>query len=114
MKRLLCVLLLAPFASIAASAACTQRPNVTTDDLKSLAAISPAKAHRIALDAVGGSAKSDTGVLEVNGDNCLVYRFNLKPVDGRANETVVVDAGDGSVLDRRPTSASAAEATKPR
>jgi hypothetical protein len=98
MKRLLIAsLLLAPLASQAVP--CSQtvsgiRPNMP---LSEEARVTPAKAHQIALDAVGGAARFDTGVLQVQ-DGCLIYRFDFKRTRDAAREHVFVDAGNGDVL----------------
>ena len=97
MNRILPALLLAaPLAAGAAGLACSYRPSTNVPDLKSVARVLPDKAHRIALDAVGGSAKADRGAL-VTLDSCLVYRFEIDLLDGQKRE-VIVDAGNGDVL----------------
>ena len=90
-------LLLVPAAAYAAPLACSSRPDTNVPDLKSIASVLPAKAHKIALDAVGGAARPTRDAELTTVDGCLVYRFDMVLLDGQHRE-VVVDAGNGDVL----------------
>jgi hypothetical protein len=97
MKRLILPLLVSlPFAVQAMP--CNLPASSNGPDLKVQARVSPGKAHQIALDSIGGSARStDDGRLEVM-DGCVVYRYDFTLRGRKGHQEVVVDAGNGDVL----------------
>ena len=98
MKTLiLAALLTVPAAASAAPLACSQRTSTNVPDLKSIAAVQPAKAHKIAIDAVGGAVRPTREGELTTIDGCLVYRFDMELMNGEHRD-VVVDAGNGDVL----------------
>ena len=95
-----------PLAAAAADTPeCTVKANkrMSRDELNALAKVKEEDARRTALDAVNapkaGSAKGGLGV----EDGCLVFAYDIL-LPGRPAEEVVIDAGTGKVITRKPES----------
>jgi hypothetical protein len=118
MKRFVILgVLLASIPASAASLPCSIHPKKGTPaaDLSALAKISLAEAQQTALTRIKAPPTSTVGEGELEVERgCLVYSFDIRVPGKSGIEEVIVDAGNGEVLSRKPESArrEAAEQAK--
>ena len=117
MKRLLLTMLVAlPFATVAAEgnfANCSIKAAKTAPkaDLEKLARIKSDDAKQIALKDAKGSSIVKGGIETENG--CLVYSYHVQDAAGKGQTEILVDAGNGMVLQREHESATRTALEKP-
>ena len=115
MKRLLLVALLATPLVVSAGIAgdCSIKASKLTPktDLMALAKVSPEQAKAAALRDTGGSSIVKGGI--ETEDGCLVYSYHVKAKDTKGQTEVLVDAGNGRILQREQESATRAALEKP-
>jgi uncharacterized membrane protein YkoI len=105
MKRLILIALLtAPLAAISADDAykgCSTKASMTSSkaDLAAMAKVKEADARKTALGTAGSGASITKGGIETE-DGCLVYSFHVKGAGEKGQTEVIVDAGNGKVLER--------------
>ncbi len=103
MKRLLLAVLVAlPLAASANTAFkdCSMKAEKMTkkEDLQKMAKISPEDAKLAALKGVNGGSITKGGIETEEG--CLVYSYHVKDPAAKGQTEVIVDAGNGLVLER--------------
>jgi hypothetical protein len=105
MKRLILIALLtAPLAAFSADDAyksCSTKASMTSSkaDLAAMARVKEADARKTALGTAGSGASITKGGLETE-EGCLVYSFHVKSANEKGQTEVIVDAGNGKVLER--------------
>jgi len=103
MKRLILAVLVAlPLAASANGAFkdCSMKAHKTTKkaDLEQMAKVKPEEAKRIALGDNPGASIVKGGI--ETEEDCLVYSYHVKDASGKGQTEVIVDAGNGMVLQR--------------
>jgi len=103
MKRLLLAVLVAlPLAASANTAFkdCSTKAGKMTkkEDLQKMAKISPDEAKQAALKGVNSGSITKGGIETEEG--CLVYSYHVKDPAAKGQTEVIVDAGNGVVLER--------------
>ncbi len=105
MKRLILIALLtAPLAAFSANDAfkgCSTKASMTSSkaDLAAMAKVKEADARQTALATGGSGAQVVKGGIETE-EGCLVYSFHVKSAGEKGQTEVIVDAGNGKVLER--------------
>lgn len=105
MKRLILIALLsAPLAAFSANDAfkgCSTKASMGSSkaDLAAMAKVTDADARQKALAGAGSGASIAKGGLETE-KGCLVYSFHVKSANEKGQTEVIVDAGNGNVLER--------------
>jgi len=118
MKRLILITLLAaPLAAFSADDAyksCSTKASMTSSkaELTAMAKVKEADARKTALATAGSGASITKGGLETE-EGCLVYSFHVKSAAEKGQTEVIVDAGNGSVLERSKEGALRTALEKP-
>jgi hypothetical protein len=118
MKRLILIALLsAPLAAFSADDAfkgCSTKASMGSSkaDLAAMAKVKEADARKTALAGAGSGASITKGGLETE-KGCLVYSFHVKSPSEKGQTEVIVDAGNGKVLERDKEGALRAALEKP-
>ena len=105
MKRLILIALLtAPLAAFSANDAfkgCSTKASIASSkaDLAAMAKVKETDARQTALGTAGSGAQVVKGGLETE-KGCLVYSFHVKAAGESGQTEVIVDAGNGKVLER--------------
>ena len=116
MKRMILALLVAlPLAASANTAFkdCSMKAGKLTkkEDLMKMAKIGPEDAKAIALKSVNGQTIAKGGIETEEG--CLVYSYHVKDAASKGQTEVIVDAGNGAVLERNHEGAFRTAMEKP-
>ena len=103
MKRLILAVLVALPLAASANAAfkdCSMKASKTAKktDLEQMAKVKPEEAKRIALGNNPGASIVKGGIETEEG--CLVYSYHVKDANGKGQTEILVDAGNGIVLER--------------
>jgi len=103
MKRLIMAVLVALPLAVSANSAfkdCSMKAAKTTKktDLEQMAKVKPEEAKRIALGNNPGASIVKGGIETEEG--CLVYSYHVKDASAKGQTEVIVDAGNGIVLER--------------
>jgi len=103
MKRLIMAVLVALPLAVSANSAfkdCSMKAGKATKktDLEQMAKVKPEEAKRIALGNNPGASIVKGGIETEEG--CLVYSYHVKDASAKGQTEVIVDAGNGMVLER--------------
>ena len=116
MKRLLLIALVAAPLAVSANTAfkdCSTKASKMTSktELQALAKITPEQAKTAALAEANGATIVKGGIETENG--CLVYSYHVKAPNMKGQTEVIVDAGNGKILEREQEGAARAALEKP-
>jgi uncharacterized membrane protein YkoI len=109
------MLVTVPFAAAAAGNLdnCSMKAAKITPktDLEKMATIKSSEAKQIALRDANGSSIVKGGIETEHG--CLVYSYHVKDATGKGQTEILVDAGNGAVLQREHEGAARVALEKP-
>ena len=116
MKRLIMAVLVALPLAVSANSAfkdCSMKAAKTTKkaDLEQMAKVKPEEAKRIALGNNPGASIVKGGI--ETEDGCLVYSYHVKDASAKGQTEIIVDAGNGMVLQREHEGAMRTAMEKP-
>jgi len=116
MKRLILAVLVAlPLAASANGAFkdCSMKAAKTAKkaQLEQMATVKPEEAKKIALGGNPGASIVKGGIETEEG--CLVYSYHVKDASGKGQTEVIVDAGNGMILERAHEGAMRTALEKP-